>query len=169
MAARADGVPEDRRIRFRIGINIGDVIADEGDVYGDGVNVAARLESLAEPGGICVSKAVVDYFGTREGFAFESLGRVKAKNITYPVYAFRLREQAGRPVARFRMRSFAVAAALVATLGTGLYFGVDALLPSGSRTPDATVAIPDKGLSVVVRPISDRSADQGVDRGCAHR
>jgi adenylate cyclase len=159
MAARADAVPEDRRIRFRIGINIGDVIADEGDVYGDGVNVAARLEGLAEPGGICVSKAVVDYFGARKGFEFESLGRVKAKNITHPVYAYRLREQAGRPVARFRMRAFAAAAVLVATIATGSYFGVDALLPSGSRMPDATIAIPDKGLSVVVRPISDRSAE----------
>ena len=55
MAERNTPVPEDRRIEFRIGINVGDIIIDEGDIYGDGVNVAARLESMAEPGGICVS------------------------------------------------------------------------------------------------------------------
>src|SRR6202047_1450672 len=59
MAVRNAGVPEERRIEFRMGINLGDIIKDQGDIYGDGVNVAARLEALAEPGGICVSRVVV--------------------------------------------------------------------------------------------------------------
>jgi adenylate cyclase len=56
MAAREREVPEERRIRFRIGVNLGDVIAEEGDIFGDGVNIAARMEGLAEPGGICISR-----------------------------------------------------------------------------------------------------------------
>ncbi len=157
METRADAEPEDRRIRFRIGINIGDVIADGSDVYGDGVNVAARLEGLAEPGGICVSKAVVDYFGVRKGFEFESLGRVKAKNITHPVYAYRLRAHAGGPAAGLRMRRFAVAAAIVAlVVATGLYFFGDALVPSGSRklpSPSRRKDFPSwYGRSATVRP-----------------
>src|SRR5438034_3080614 len=69
MALRNDGVPYERRIEFRIGINLGDIIIDEHDIYGDGVNVAARLEALAEPGGICVSRVVRD----QVDFGFEDL------------------------------------------------------------------------------------------------
>src|SRR5215472_3391973 len=60
MIDRETGIPEERRIRFRVGINLGDVIAEDGDIFGDGVNVAARLEALAEPGGICISRMVRD-------------------------------------------------------------------------------------------------------------
>src|SRR5881409_42776 len=65
MAERNADVPEDRRIEFRIGINSGDVIVEDGDIHGDGVNIAARLEALAEPGGICVSSTVRDHIGDR--------------------------------------------------------------------------------------------------------
>ena len=72
-------VPGSRRIQFRIGINLGDVIEDRGDIYGDGVNIAARLEGLAEPGGICVSDAVRLAAGTRLDLAYEDLGEQKVK------------------------------------------------------------------------------------------
>src|SRR5215472_13218615 len=65
MADRDLDLPEECRLRFRIGINLGDVIADDGDIYGDGVNIAARLEGLAEPGGICISGTVRDHIGDR--------------------------------------------------------------------------------------------------------
>ena len=67
-------VPAERRIRFRIGINLGDVIVEEHDIFGDGVNVAARLEGLAEPGGICISRTVHDQIGDKLPFPFEDLG-----------------------------------------------------------------------------------------------
>ena len=77
--------PDDQRIRFRIGINLGDVIAEEHDIFGDGVNVAARLEALAEPGGICISRVVRDQIRDKVDYAFEDLGEQHVKNITRPV------------------------------------------------------------------------------------
>ena len=74
MAARNAEVPEDRRIIYRVGINIGDVIIDGDDIYGDGVNVAARLEQLAQPGGICISQTVFDQVKKKIDLAFEDLG-----------------------------------------------------------------------------------------------
>src|ERR1051326_5478703 len=84
MAERNAGTKPDRRIEYRIGINVGDIIIDEGDIYGDGVNVAARLEALAEPGGICVSRMVRDQVRDRLDFAFEDKGDQQVKNITRP-------------------------------------------------------------------------------------
>src|SRR5882762_8910420 len=88
MALRNDGVPNERRIEFRIGINLGDIIIDEHDIYGDGVNVAARLEALAEPGGICVSRVVRDQVRDKLDLAFEDLGEQALKNIARPVRVF---------------------------------------------------------------------------------
>jgi len=90
---------EERRIRFRIGLNLGDVIEDRGDVYGDGVNVAARLETLAEPGGICVSGSFHDAIGAQLPFEYSFLGEQSVKNIRKPVRAYHasLREGAELP------------------------------------------------------------------------
>jgi adenylate cyclase len=84
------GVPDARRIELRIGINLGDIIIDEGDIYGDGVNVAARLEALAEPGGICVSRIVRDQVRDKLDFAFEDLGEQQVKNIARPIRVYRI-------------------------------------------------------------------------------
>ena len=92
MADREPEVPEARRIRFRIGINLGDVIAEEHDIFGDGVNVAARLEALAEPGGICVSRVVRDQVRDRLDYIFEDLGEQQVKNIARPVRVYRVRD-----------------------------------------------------------------------------
>ena len=90
MAGRnSDAVPG-REIRFRIGINLGDVISEDHDIFGDGVNVAARLQELAEPGGICVSGAIRDQAGDRLGVAFEDLGEQSVKNLTRPIRVFRV-------------------------------------------------------------------------------
>src|SRR5580692_10509269 len=91
MADRDLDLAEERRLRFRIGVNLGDVIADGGDIYGDGVNIAARLEGLAAPGGICVSGTVRDHIGDRLPYAFEDMGEQSVKNITRPVRAYALR------------------------------------------------------------------------------
>lgn len=79
------------RLQFRIGINVGDVMVKDGDIFGDGVNIAARLESLAAPGGICVSRGVRDHVRKMSQYAFEDLGEQSVKNIAQPIRAFRLR------------------------------------------------------------------------------
>ena len=90
MAQRNVPVAPDQRIEFRIGINLGDVIVEDGDIHGDGVNVAARLEGLAEPGGICVSRVVRDQVRDKLDVAFEDLGEQSLKNIARPVRVFRI-------------------------------------------------------------------------------
>src|SRR5262249_43967947 len=80
MIDRDTEVPDERRIRFRIGVNLGDVIVEDDDIFGDGVNVAARLEALAEPGGICISRTVRDQVRDKLSFAFEDLGEQSVKN-----------------------------------------------------------------------------------------
>ncbi|MFN0114083.1 MAG: adenylate/guanylate cyclase domain-containing protein [Paracoccaceae bacterium] len=90
MARRNSDVPEDQRIRFRMGINLGDIIFQDNDIFGDGVNIAARLEQLAEPGGICVSAAVHEQVAERVEAAFEDLGEKSLKNIVRPVRVYRV-------------------------------------------------------------------------------
>jgi adenylate cyclase len=90
LAERNRDVEEQRRLLYRVGINLGDVIVDRDDIYGDGVNVAARLESLAEPGGICVSAKVRNEVGNKLDLAFEDMGEQRVKNIAEPVRAYRV-------------------------------------------------------------------------------
>ncbi|MBR0840109.1 adenylate/guanylate cyclase domain-containing protein [Bradyrhizobium liaoningense] len=99
MGRRNADVSPPRWIQFRIGINLGDVIVDQNDIFGDGVNVAARLEALAEPGGICISGAVRDQLGQRlDGVEFEDLGEQSVKNIVRPIHVFRIRlDESGTP------------------------------------------------------------------------
>jgi adenylate cyclase len=94
MIDREAGMPEERRIRFRIGINLGDIIVDGDDIVGDGVNVAARLEALADPGGLCISRMVRDQIRDKLAYAFEDLGEQSVKNIVRPVRVYALRPEA---------------------------------------------------------------------------
>jgi TolB-like protein len=131
MIDRDAAMPDERRIRFRIGINLGDVIAEGDDIFGDGVNVAARLEALAEPGGICVSGTVHDHIRDRLPYPLDDLGEQSVKNITRPVRVYALRPEA-------------VAA-----------------LPSASAPPAASIAQPavTPRLSIVVLPFANLSDD----------
>jgi TolB-like protein len=133
MIDREPDVSDDRRIRFRIGINIGDVIVEEYDILGDGVNVAARLEALAEPGGICISRTVRDHIRDKLADQFEDLGEQSVKNIARPVRVYALRPEA-------------VAA-----------------LPTSSAPPPAAIPRPASAprLSIVVLPFSNLSNDRG--------
>ena len=97
MVERNTEVPPAERIALRIGINVGDIMVEGGDIYGDGVNVAARLEGLAEPGGICVSARVQEDARGKFDIAFEDLGEQRLKNIAWPVKVYRA--QLGREVA----------------------------------------------------------------------
>jgi len=88
--ARNDELPEERRMQFRIGINLGDVIQEEERIYGDGVNIAARLEGLAEPGGICISKTAFDHIESKLPYGYDFIGDQTVKNIAKPVGAYRV-------------------------------------------------------------------------------
>jgi class 3 adenylate cyclase len=102
-----NGLPEDRRIVLRIGINLCDVMVEGGDLYGDGINLAARLESLSEPGGLCISASVFEYVKRKVPCSFVSLGPRTLKNIDRPIEVYRLtgddasREQAPPPTRPF--------------------------------------------------------------------
>src|SRR5207302_928732 len=91
MSRRNLNVTEDERISLRIGINLGDVIAEPEDIYGDGVNIAARLEGLAEPNGICLSQTVYEQVRDKLPYPFEDLGHLSVKNIERPLHTFVLR------------------------------------------------------------------------------
>jgi adenylate cyclase len=88
MIDRNAETPEDRRIALRIGVNLGDVIVDGGDIYGDGVNIAARLQTLADPGGVCITRVVRDQIHDKLSYAFEDLGEERLKNIARPVHVY---------------------------------------------------------------------------------
>ena len=97
MAESNAAVPPDRRIEFRIGINVGDIVVEDGDIFGNGLNVAARLEGLAEPGGICVSARVQEDAAGRLELAFEDMGEQALKNIARPVRVYRVRPESPHP------------------------------------------------------------------------
>ncbi len=97
MAERDTGIGADNRIELRIGINLGDVIVEGDDLYGDGVNIAARVEALADAGGVFVSNTVHDHVRDRLPFVFEDLGEQQVKNIARPVRVYRLRSESPLP------------------------------------------------------------------------
>jgi TolB-like protein/class 3 adenylate cyclase/Flp pilus assembly protein TadD len=158
MADRNAGVPQDKRIEFRIGINLGDIIVQDKDIFGDGVNVAARLEALAEPGGICVSRAACDQVRDKLGFSFEDIGEQSVKNIARPIHAYRVRfegvEFAGatsRAEAPQRKHHAVWIAAcvvlLVGVAGAGWYVTRPAIAPGAPR------------LSIIVLPFANVGHD----------
>src|SRR5467141_3168517 len=93
MQTRTASMPDDRCIQFRIGVNLGDVIVEGDDIFGDGVNVAARLEALAEPGGICISRTVREQIRDKLPYLFEDLGEQSVKNIARPLRVYALRSE----------------------------------------------------------------------------
>ena len=102
LETRNEGLPDERKVQFRIGVNLGDVIEDRGDIYGDGVNIAARLESLARPGGICISEFVHATVGDKLPLDYDYIGEQQVKNIAKPIRAYqaRLKSDAELPVSQ---------------------------------------------------------------------
>jgi TolB-like protein len=164
LAERNAHVAEPERIKVRIGINLGEVIVEGDDRYGDGVNIATRLEQLAEPGGICVSGKVAKEVEKKLAFGFEPMGEQKVKNIAEPIEAFRIRldgvsKASSRPKRVSWLRVAAVALALV--LATGLAGGAAYWL--SGPAPEAIVAVPstaDGKPSLVVLPFANLSDDK---------
>ncbi|MBV8133333.1 MAG: tetratricopeptide repeat protein [Alphaproteobacteria bacterium] len=175
MAKRNAEVPLDRRIEFRVGINVGDIIIDESDIFGDGVNVAARLEALAEPGGICVSRMVRDQVRDKLALSFEDMGEQQVKNIARPVRAYRVVTDAAMRLAitaapgrrrRVLRRVIAAGTAALVLLAIGataswlLYSPHPA--PTAADAPPAPRALPDKP-SIAVLPFANLSGDPAQD------
>jgi adenylate cyclase len=150
--------PEDSRIVFRIGINLGDVIIDKDDFYGDGVNIAARLEGLSDPGGIVISGTAYDQAHNKLGLTFKSLGEQRLRNIAEPVRAYRvLLEQTGSPRRSYSRRWSAIAAALVALVvaaGAGVIFWPQAIALLQGQGSNPTVPVEGKP-SIAVLPFAD--------------
>jgi class 3 adenylate cyclase len=142
LRTRNDSLPEDKRLLFRIGINLGDVMIKGDDLLGDGVNVAARLESIAEPGGICISSSVYDQIAGKLDLGFVDQGQKALKNIDRPVRIYRVeRDGAGRRTATRRSSASGAAAkwvggaALIAALAAGAWHFV--LMPLEQTARDA--------------------------------
>jgi TolB-like protein/class 3 adenylate cyclase len=179
MIDREPMVSDERRIRFRIGVNLGDVIVEDDDIFGDGVNVAARLEALAEPGGICVSGTVRDQVRDKLPYALDDMGEQSVKNIARPVRVYALRPEAvadlpARSVlSEVPRRRFSVFVAVAATAAALLVIAVSAWwlwpAPRSSPTPTAAAGAPAAAsiaqplvaprLSIVVLPFTNLSND----------
>ena len=165
MAERNTDEPDDERIVFRIGVNLGDIIVEGDDIHGDGVNVAARLEGLAEPGEICISRATRDQIRDKLRYGLEDLGEVDVKNIVRPVRAFRVLLD-GKTVNapnNFvpKKRWYALAATVVIALiaGGGLWWWqpwTERLEPT--RPDRISIPLPDRP-SIAILPFANRSGD----------
>jgi class 3 adenylate cyclase len=105
MAAQNEALPPDKRIEFRIGIHVGDIIIDDNDIFGDGVNVAARIENECEPGGVCLSGSAFEQVRGKTSFAFDDLGERTLKNIDRPVRLYAVRSASYLAEATTRSRA----------------------------------------------------------------
>ncbi len=165
------GVAPDKRLDFRIGINVGDIIIDGDDIFGDGVNVAARLEALADPGGICVSRNVRDQVLDKLSFAFEDLGAQEVKNIARPVDVYRVSldaeapasavakpvQRPQSPVRRWRPVHALVAVAVVLAVGLGAWTAYRAFLQPAVVAP---YSAQDRRMTFAVLPFQAPAEDK---------
>uniref|UniRef100_UPI0031331D04 adenylate/guanylate cyclase domain-containing protein n=1 Tax=Escherichia coli TaxID=562 RepID=UPI0031331D04 len=130
MVTRESVVPRDRRIQFRIGINLGDVVAEDGDVLGDSVNIAVRLQTLADVGGICVARSVRDQVRDRLSMSFEDLGEHSVRNIARPIRCYRVlfdtytADASPEPTSSRLWLLSAVVTGLLLLGGAGIWFGM---------------------------------------------
>ena len=184
MAERNAAIPAARRIEFRMGINLGDIVAEDNDIFGDGVNVAARLEALAEPAGICISRTVRDHIRDKLPYVFDDRGEQQVKNIARPVRVYALSPAViaatdltaapqRRRVAAVGVVAVAVTILVVAAgasawwLRTRSHQAGHAVLPastdtaSGSAASGQVAAVP--RLSIVVLPFDNLSRDPDQD------
>jgi adenylate cyclase len=169
----ASDLPDDRKMPFRIGVNLGDVIVDGDRIYGDGVNIAARLEGLADPGGICLSGSAYDQIQTKLAFGGEYIGEQQAKNIATPIKVYKIwsdPESDGRIVTKRKAMSArrlrpAVAACLIILVGAAAFYAWQGFQKRQSATDasqphqQAAVSFSDKA-SIAVLPFSNLSDDK---------
>jgi TolB-like protein/class 3 adenylate cyclase/Tfp pilus assembly protein PilF len=175
MAERNAGVPEDRQNHYRIGVNIGDIIVEGDDIYGDGVNIAARLEGLADPGGICISRPVYTQIKGKLDLTFENLGEKQVKNIADPVTVYRVALDdkaaalvtpvvaATARVTPFKRWQIAAALAVCLTVMGGLVWWQPWAPKLAPAPPEITARpLPDKP-SIAVLPFTNLSDDSSQE------
>ncbi len=170
LGARNRDLPEDRKVHFRMGVNLGEVIVDRGEIYGDGVNIAARLESLAEPGGICVSDFVHGALGNKLPLDYEFMGEQRVKNIAEPVKAYRARLKSDAvlptpgvlPRIRRRRQRLIIASTAVVVLAIGgrviAWLARSPAISEPVSQDSAALPMPSK-FSIAVLPFNNMSDD----------
>ena len=172
MSERNADLPENRRMLFRIGVNLGDIIEEDERIYGDGVNIAARLEGLAEAGGICISRTAYDQVKNKLEIGYEYLGEHSVKNISEPVHVYRVLmepEAAGKVIGEKRKekRRMTLAAVIVLLIGVGGLAGWYLYIEQTKRIEPASVEkmafpLPEKP-SIAVLPFDNLSGDPEQD------
>jgi TolB-like protein/class 3 adenylate cyclase len=179
LAERNAELPENRRMQFRIGVNLGDVIEEKGRIYGDGVNIAARVEAMAEAGGICISGRAYDQVENKLGLEYENLGKHQVKNITRPIRVFRVLSYPGaaahrvvqvKKTLRRKWRKIAFAASAVFVVGITALALWNFFLPSSPSLEPASVEkmafpLPDKP-SIAVLPFENMSGGPDQEYFC---
>lgn len=163
LSKRNSDTEPDRAIVFRIGLNVGDVVSNADDILGDGVNVAARLEALAEPGGIIASQAIVGYARNKVPFAFTPIGPQSVKNIADPIEAFRVETDALTPAVKQKTKKaprLMKLAAILIVLGATGYIGTKTWEKGQLRASEAQMAYPLPDLpSIAVLPLTNFTSD----------
>jgi len=175
LAERNAELHENRRMLFRIGVNLGDVIEEDGRIYGDGVNIAARVESLAEPEGICLSGRVYDQVANRLGLEYENLGKHHVKNISVPIRVYRVLSYPGAAAHRvvkakentqksWRKTIVTAAAAILLVVASGLIWQFQFREPpfEPASEEDMKFSLPEKP-SIAVLPFDNMSGDDKQD------
>jgi adenylate cyclase len=176
MAKRNAEVPDEKRIEFRMGINVGDIIIDQGDIFGDGVNVAARLEGLAKPGGICISDDAYRQVRGKFDVTFEDVGERQLKNIARPVRVFQVGLDDARPAKLSQSHNAAsavhpdISSSRVTAIGAAVILIVAAIVAAlhfhVGRLPvqlPGQLAKPSDRFSIVVLPFANLSGDANQD------
>jgi len=177
LAERNAALPDNRKMQFRIGVNLGDVIDEDGRIYGDGVNIAARVESLAEAGGICISGRAHDQVENKLGLEYEDLGKHEVKNISRPIQVYRVLSYPGAAAHRvvqakeslgrkWRKIGLSAAAIVIVAVALGIwqfYLRQPAVEPA--LVEKMAYPLPEKP-SIAVLPFDDMSGDPNQDYFC---
>tara|TARA_R110002074_G_scaffold125024_1_gene261845 strand:+ start:2347 stop:4194 length:1848 start_codon:yes stop_codon:yes gene_type:complete len=161
MVAREEDQPEDRRIQYRIAVNLGDVVFEDGDVFGDGVNIAARLEALAQPGGIVVSGTAFDLLKSNVDVGYRALGEKKLKNIATPVRVYQVTDEPTPPPAKKKRTGvLAAIAAVVLIIASVAWVNTQF---TGTASVEQAASQGDDTPSIIVMPLENLSGDPAQD------